>query len=200
MFNADNEYWNTTIYLRCSQYLTSRRNLGLSGMNTSPTSAASAGKRHTRMNNLQLCIWNCVPMAKPQPVKKTPSNEHVNVSKNFFSCFNYQITELLHFFSWVVYIWVIKSQLQAANCEAVWDSFSVLLVSVCLVVLLWMINSEYNWWDNFSLWAILFRTKMSYSINVTTLCRLRVKKKNTKMFLFIRKQGEEPSSAQLHTC
>lgn len=71
MFNADNEYWNTTIYLRCSQYLTSRRNLGLSGMNTSPTSAASAGKRHTRMNNLQLCIWNCVPMAKPQPVKKT---------------------------------------------------------------------------------------------------------------------------------
>lgn len=51
------------------EVLTSRRNRGLSGMKTSPTSAARAGNRHTNMNNLQLCIWNSEPMAKPQPEK-----------------------------------------------------------------------------------------------------------------------------------
>lgn len=49
--------------------LTSSRNRGLSGMKMSPTSAARAGNRHTNMNNLQLCIWNSEPMAKPQPEK-----------------------------------------------------------------------------------------------------------------------------------
>lgn len=36
--------------------LTSSRNRGLSGMKTTPTRAARAGRRHARMNNLQLCI------------------------------------------------------------------------------------------------------------------------------------------------
>lgn len=47
--------------------LTSRRKRGLSGMKMTPTSAARAGKRHTRMKSLQLWNWNSVPMAKPQP-------------------------------------------------------------------------------------------------------------------------------------
>lgn len=64
--------------------LTSRRKRGLSGMKMTPTSAASAGKRHTRINNLQLWIWNSVPMAKPQP-RKTSSKERVNISRTHLS-------------------------------------------------------------------------------------------------------------------
>lgn len=60
--------------------LTSRRNRGLSGMKTTPTSAARAGNRHTNINNLQLCIWNSVPMAKPHP-GKSDSKQHVNISR-----------------------------------------------------------------------------------------------------------------------
>ena len=66
---------NKTTYFNVETLdLTSRRKRGLSGMKMTPTSAASAGKRHTRINNLQLCIWNSVPMAKPQPGKKKTSD------------------------------------------------------------------------------------------------------------------------------
>lgn len=97
---ADNK--TTYSYLACLNLatwdLTSRRKRGLSGMKMTPTSAASAGKRHTRMNILQLWIWNSVPMAKPQPGKKRPIKSMLIFHKAFFlSVFNVQITVMLYF-------------------------------------------------------------------------------------------------------
>lgn len=60
--------------------LTSSRKRGLSGMKMIPTSAARAGKRHTKINNLQLCIWNSVPMLKPQPGRPS-SKKQVIISR-----------------------------------------------------------------------------------------------------------------------
>lgn len=64
--------------------LTSSRKRGLSGMKMIPTSAASAGKRHTKINNLQLCIWNSVPMLKPQP-ERPSSKKQVIISRTYLS-------------------------------------------------------------------------------------------------------------------
>lgn len=75
--------WVVSNWLRWFKYLTSNRKRGLSGMKTTPMSAASAGKRHTKINSLQLWIWNSVPMAKPQPGGES-SKEQVNIQESIF--------------------------------------------------------------------------------------------------------------------
>lgn len=56
--------------------ITSRRYRGLSGINTSPARAATAGRKHTDTNTLQLRNWNAVPILKLQPATQIERSQH----------------------------------------------------------------------------------------------------------------------------